>query len=63
MKHFINLDDLSNQDLTSIVDNAITLKKQYKEGIVNQQLKNKTLAMIFDKSSTRTRVSFEAGMT
>ena len=63
MKHFINLDDLSNQDLTSIIDNAIALKKQHKAGEINQQLKNKTLAMIFDKSSTRTRVSFEAGMT
>lgn len=63
MKHFINLDDLSTQDLTGIIDTAIALKKQYKSGEINQQLKNKTLAMIFDKSSTRTRVSFEAGMT
>lgn len=63
MKHFINLDDLSNHDLTGIIDNAIALKKQHQAGEINQQLKNKTLAMIFDKSSTRTRVSFEAGMT
>ncbi|WPE17258.1 ornithine carbamoyltransferase [Candidatus Thioglobus autotrophicus] len=63
MKHFINLDDLSTQDLTGIIDTAIALKKQYKSGEINQQLKNKTLAMIFDKSSTRTRVSFETGMT
>lgn len=62
MKHFINLDDLSTEDLNSIIDNAITLKKQHKAGEINESLKNKTLAMIFDKSSTRTRVSFEAGM-
>ncbi|HIM95316.1 MAG TPA: ornithine carbamoyltransferase [Gammaproteobacteria bacterium] len=61
-KHFINLDDLSNDDLQQIIDQAITLKKQYKAGETSNALKNKTLAMIFDKSSTRTRVSFEAGM-
>jgi len=63
MKHFINLDDLSTQDLNGIIDTAIDLKKQHKAGEINQTLKNKTLAMIFDKSSTRTRVSFETGMT
>ena len=63
MKHFINLDDLSTQDLNGIIDAAIILKKQHKAGEINQTLKNKTLAMIFDKSSTRTRVSFETGMT
>jgi len=62
-KHFINLDDLANDDLQQIIDQAITLKKQHKAGEISNALKNKTLAMIFDKSSTRTRVSFEAGMT
>ena len=62
-KHFINLDDLSTNDLEKIIDDAIVLKKQHKSGEINASLKNKTLAMIFDKSSTRTRVSFEAGMT
>ncbi len=61
-KHFINLDDLSTNDLQKIIDQAITLKKQHKAGEINNSLKNKTLAMLFDKSSTRTRVSFEAGM-
>ncbi|HCJ87520.1 MAG TPA: ornithine carbamoyltransferase, partial [Gammaproteobacteria bacterium] len=41
----------------------IALKKQHKAGEISNTLKNKTLAMIFDKSSTRTRVSFETGMT
>lgn len=62
MKHFINLNDLSGNDLIQIINQAIVLKKQHKSGIVNNTLENKTLAMIFDKSSTRTRVSFEAGM-
>ena len=61
-KHFINLDDLANDDLQQIINQAITLKKQYKAGEISNALKNKTLAMIFDKSSTRTRVSFESGM-
>ncbi len=61
-KHFINLDSLSNNDLQQIIDQAITLKKQHKAGEISNILKNKTLAMVFDKSSTRTRVSFEAGM-
>ena len=61
-KHFINLDDLSSNDLQQIIAQAIALKKQYKAGETSNTLKNKTLAMIFDKSSTRTRVSFEAGM-
>jgi len=61
-KHFINLDDLVNDDLQQIINQAIALKKQYKAGEISNALKNKTLAMIFDKASTRTRVSFEAGM-
>jgi ornithine carbamoyltransferase len=62
-KHFINFDDYSKDDINSIIDEAIELKKQHKSGKINKTLENKTLAMIFDKSSTRTRVSFEAGMT
>ena len=62
-KHFIDFDDHSSEDLQSIIDTAIALKKSHKSGEINESLKNKTLAMIFDKSSTRTRVSFEAGMT
>ena len=61
-KHFIDFDNLSFEVLQDIIDCAIALKKQHNEGVINNSLKNKTLAMIFDKSSTRTRVSFEAGM-
>lgn len=63
MKHFINLNDFNSNQLNKIIDNAIVLKKQHKANILNTELQHKTLAMIFDKSSTRTRVSFEAGMT
>ena len=63
IKNFINFDDLSLEALQGIIDQAISLKKKHKSGQINDSLKNKTLAMIFDKSSTRTRVSFEAGMT
>jgi len=61
-KHFIDFDSLSFEVLQDIIDRAIALKKEHNEGVINNSLKNKTLAMIFDKSSTRTRVSFEAGM-
>jgi len=63
IKNFINFDDLSINDLQGIIDRAISLKEEHKSGQINDSLQNKTLAMIFDKSSTRTRVSFEAGMT
>lgn len=63
MKHFINLSDFNKAELNLIIDNAIILKNKHKNGDLNSQLQNKSLAMIFDKPSTRTRVSFEAGMT
>jgi len=62
-KHLIDFDNLSFKELQNIIDYAMSLKKEHNEGIINDSLKNKTLAMIFDKSSTRTRISFEAGMT
>ncbi len=62
-KHFIDFDDYSYETLQKIIDSAVALKAEHISGVVNNSLKNKTLAMIFDKSSTRTRVSFEAGMT
>lgn len=61
-KHFLTLDDLSRTQLLALLARAIELKAERRNGVLNESLKNKTLAMIFDKSSTRTRVSFEAGM-
>jgi ornithine carbamoyltransferase len=51
------------EEANEILDMADRLKKERKEGVVRDYLKNKSLAMIFEKSSTRTRVSFEVGMT
>lgn len=63
LRHFLTLKDLSPQELKQITARAIELKKSRRSGIIEEPLKNKVLGMIFEKSSTRTRVSFEAGMT
>ena len=63
IRHFLTLNDLSSQEFEQLLQRAIDLKKNYKSGHVHQPLQNKTLAMVFEKSSTRTRVSFETGMT
>ncbi|WP_018015849.1 ornithine carbamoyltransferase [Teredinibacter turnerae] len=62
-RHLLSLSDLTSEELEAIIANAIALKKSYYEGNAPLPLANKTLGMIFEKSSTRTRVSFEAGMT
>lgn len=62
-RHFLTLLDLSPSELTSVIEKAISLKSCLRGGEINEQLKNRVLGMIFEKSSTRTRVSFEAGMT
>src|SRR5215831_5584036 len=61
-KDVLTLNELSKNELLGIIDYAEKLKKDLKKGICKPLLKNKTLAMIFQKPSTRTRVSFEAGM-
>ena len=61
-KDFLTLDEISKNELTKIIDLAIKLKKEQKKNKQKPLLKNKTLAMIFQKPSTRTRVSFEIGM-
>lgn len=61
-KHFLTLDDIDADTLNGLLKRAIELKALQKSGAIYEPLKNKTLAMIFSKSSTRTRVSFEAGM-
>jgi len=62
IRHFISLLDLSPEELLSLLDRAIELKKDIKSGKTSQLMQGKTLALLFDKSSTRTRVSFETGM-
>ena len=61
-RHFLSLLDLSSDELLAILKRAISLKAMQHSGQIHQPLKNKVMAMIFEKSSTRTRVSFEAGM-
>jgi ornithine carbamoyltransferase len=62
MNHLISIYDLSIKEVEEIFSLSEKLKKQLKKGIQHHLLKGKTLGMIFTKSSTRTRVSFEVGM-
>ena len=62
MRHFLTLKDYSKEEILEIIDLGIDIKTHLKNGIYHKELENRTLAMIFEKSSTRTRVSFETGM-
>ncbi|MDO7653398.1 MAG: ornithine carbamoyltransferase, partial [Porticoccus sp.] len=62
LRHFLTLQDLSKQELQQLLNRAIELKTAHRNGTAEQPFSGKVLAMIFEKSSTRTRVSFEAGM-
>jgi len=62
MKHFLTLKDFSKEEILEMIDLAFEIKKDLKSGIRKQELAGQTLGMIFEKSSTRTRVSFETGM-
>ncbi len=62
VRHFLTLNDLSRGELHELIQRAIELKIQQKAGNIFEPLKNKVLGMVFEKSSTRTRVSFETGM-
>lgn len=62
MKNLLKLLDLSTEEITGILDLADQLKYERKHNIPHELLKGQTLGMIFQKSSTRTRVSFETGM-
>ena len=62
MKHLLKLGDLTSEEIVEILNLADQLKYEKKNGIEHKHLKGKSLGMIFEKSSTRTRVSFEVGM-
>jgi len=62
MRHFISLLDITNDEARHVLKRAATIKRRLREGKPHQPLLGKTLGMIFDKASTRTRVSFETGM-
>ena len=59
----MTLMDFSQDELSELIQRAIQMKQAWKSGEITQPLKQRTLAMIFEKSSTRTRVSFETGIT
>ena len=62
VRHFLTLTDLTSDEFRRLINRAIELKTMQQRGEIFEPLKNKVLAMIFDKSSTRTRVTFASGM-
>lgn len=62
MRHFLTLRDFTKDEILEILNLAIQIKKETKAGILKEYMPKKTLGMIFEKSSTRTRVSFEVGI-
>ena len=62
MKHFLTLKDFTKDEILEIIDLGLEIKKELKNNIFKEYMPKKTLAMIFEKSSTRTRVSFETGI-
>lgn len=62
MRHFLTLNDLSKEEIFDILRLAMDIKKDAKRKIYTPYMRDQTLAMIFEKSSTRTRVSFEVGI-
>jgi ornithine carbamoyltransferase len=61
-RHFLSQLDFTSDELRELIAHAIDVKQKLKQGVAHTPLNGKLLAMIFEKSSTRTRVSFEAGM-
>ena len=62
IKHFLQFNDLTKDEIYYLFDRAKWLKKQFKEYQKHWPLEDRTLVMIFEKASTRTRLSFESGM-
>ena len=62
MRHFLTLKDFTKEEILEIIDTGLEIKKNLRSGVYKKELEMQTLGMIFEKSSTRTRVSFETGM-
>ena len=62
MRHFLTLKDFTKEEILEIIEIGLEIKKDLKAGVYKKELEMQTLGMIFEKSSTRTRVSFETGM-
>lgn len=58
-RHFLTLNDMTTTELEDLVDHGTKLRNEWRQGIARDSLKNRVLAMIFEKSSTRTRVSLK----
>ena len=62
VRHFKSLLDINKNEFIRIIERSIEFKKESQKNILNNSLQNKTMAMIFKKNSTRTRVAFETAM-
>jgi ornithine carbamoyltransferase len=62
-RNFVDVDDLAADELHAVLDRAATMKAAHRAGEAGRPLPDRTLGMVFEKPSTRTRVSFETGMT
>jgi len=62
MRHFLSLKDFTKKEIEEIIELALEIKSDYNQGVHHNLMNRKTLGMIFEKSSTRTRVSFETGI-
>jgi len=62
VRHFLTLKDFTKDEILEIIEIGLEIKNNLKNKVYKKELENQTLAMIFEKSSTRTRVSFETGM-
>jgi len=62
IRHFLTLLDFSPEELADLIERGIEHKRMHEAGTIYEPLRGKTLAMVFDLSSTRTRVAFESGM-
>ena len=62
VRHFKSLLDINKSEFIRIIERSIEFKKESQKNILNNSLQNKTMAMIFKKNSTRTRVAFETAM-
>ena len=62
IRHFLRVSDLSYNEIQKLFERSTELKKQVKEKVFKQELQNRTLILLFEKHSTRTRLSFEIGM-
>ena len=61
-RHFLTLLDFTPAELTTLIERAIQMKREHRNGVDQRRFPGQVLGMVFAKSSTRTRVSFEAGM-